>query len=138
MILWKEIRPMQETDEVSNYYTYEEAAEVLDVSYPHLIRAINQFGVFHPVHIEKGARKHLLKSEVDAMVGEQLFTQRKIKKSKQVSLQDVPDARIDVEAIRAEVARQAISAVTDVLGSFLKPTTVENIKKELSREMVTT
>ncbi len=126
---------MQTTNETNEYYTYDEAAEVLGVSYGHLARAIAEFGTFHPVRTGKGARKHLLKSEVDAMVGKQLFTQRKIKEVKRVPFQDVPGARIDVEAIRTEVTKQTVSAVSDTLGKVFSDAFVELITSRLSHKI---
>ncbi len=121
---------MNATEETSEYYTYEKAAQVLGISYGHLARAISQYGVFHPVHAGKGMRKHLLKSEVDARVGEQLFTQRKPKKIKQKGslLQGELGTHIDVEAlVRAESARITTS-FAELLAQFIGPSGSEAVK----------
>ncbi len=59
-------------------YTYEEACEVLGVSRTMLDRAIAR-RVFSPIRHRGQARKYLLKSEVDAKIGKQLFSQKKPK-----------------------------------------------------------
>jgi predicted DNA-binding transcriptional regulator AlpA len=69
---------MQATIDTSDYYTFEEAAHALGFSLAHVYRAVS-YDVFHPVRLGKGARKHLLKSEVDAKIGQPLYSRRKTK-----------------------------------------------------------
>ena len=75
--------------ERAGYYTYEETAKLLCISYQHLLRVIG-FGVFHPTRLGDGARKYLLKSEVDAKVGEILYS---LRRPKTVQKQLQPETR---------------------------------------------
>jgi predicted site-specific integrase-resolvase len=112
------------SEKSDEYYTYEEASQVLGVSYVHLARAVGR-GAFHPIPSRMGARKYLLKSEVDAKVGQQLYTERKPPKNK--VLQEYKDAivrqsGVDIESLVREEAREEVhrelQSFRDVLKSF--------------------
>src|SRR6266699_4876911 len=116
---------MQDTRNKSDYYSYQDAARLLEISYAHLTRCI-EFGVFHPVRLGKGAKKYIPKSEVDVKIGQVLYDFRK-PRSVQEPLQqrtwpknqkftyltsipfviesDVPLSDEDLEAIQENVAK---------------------------------
>src|SRR5260221_14374714 len=79
---------MQSTDQRAAYYTYEEACELLSISYSHLLKCI-MLGVFHPHRPFKGPRKYLLKSEVNNKIGKHLYSLRKPKSLKSKTFSDV-------------------------------------------------
>ncbi len=72
---------MQDTRNKSDYYSYQDAARLLEISYAHLTRCI-EFGVFHPVRLGKGAKKYIPKSEVNVKIGQVLYDFRKPKRNK--------------------------------------------------------
>jgi hypothetical protein len=95
----------------NEHYTYEEACKVLGVSYSQLTKAVS-FETFHPVASGKRSRKYLLKSEVDAMIGKQLFTQRKPRPGKAVSTTFNQD--IQVQAVQPITLEDVVNTVRGI------------------------
>lgn len=70
-------------------YTYEETCDILNISRSTLNRAIAQ-GVFRPIRKPGASRKYLLKNEVDAKIGQLLYSLKEPKEQAQADMLPSP------------------------------------------------
>ncbi len=105
---------MESIDQRSAYYTYQEASQLLNISYSHLLKCI-MYGAFRPHRPFKGSRKYLLKSEVNAKVGKILYSLRKPKSLKKNETPDIDTNSVAPVNINDMPASEALKIIENAI-----------------------